>query len=127
MKKNGIIKGLLIALALSIATIIPVGAATIDIYGHLKTYNPLWSAPYGYASTFGWSYAEAECSVSKAGYETNSVSTSLYEGDLKHPVNVKTSDVYGPTWESAGTVFSSSHSGYSCYGEFQTEYYSISY
>ena len=49
MKKNGIIKSLLIALALSIATIIPVGAATIGIYGHLKTSNPWWSAPYGSA------------------------------------------------------------------------------
>ena len=125
--KKGIIKSLLIALALSIATIIPVGAATIEIYGHLKTYNPIWSAPYGSASTFGWSYASAECTASKAGYETNSVSTSMYDGDLHHSVYVETSDVYGPTWESAGTVFSSSHSGYSYYGEYQTAYNSISY
>lgn len=124
MKKKGIIKSLLIALALSIATIIPVGAATIDIYGHLSTSNPIWSAPYGNASTFGWFYAYAECTVSKSGYETKSVSTSLCDS---YSVYAETDNIYGPTWESSGTVFTSSHSGYSYYGDYQTVYLSSSY
>ena len=123
MKKA--IIAIFVALVLAGASIAAVGAATTCICGHLSTSNPIYSAPYGIAGTFGYRYCTARCSVYKEGYATNSVSTG---DDLSTTGGyLETSKLYGPTYASSGTQFSSYHTGYSTDGEYQTEYHSASY
>ena len=94
---------------------ITVGAMTSNVDGILYTKNPIYSAPQGYAWTMGFGTITAECTVSKSGYETKTVSSSGTGGST-----IETDWVTGPTWEAAGTIFKSKHTGYSVDGVFQT-------
>ena len=94
---------------------ITVGAMTSEVDGKLYTRNPIISAPQGYAWTMGFQTITATCSVSKEGYETETVSVSN-----KDCSTVETARVTGPTWEAAGTTFKSTHTGYSVKGVYQT-------
>lgn len=91
-----------------------VGAATLNISGTLTTKNPIYSAPKGYASTFGYKKISAKCTVSKSGYTTKSVSSS--KSAKKGCLNVETDWVTGPTYKSSGTKFQSKHTGYDHFG-----------
>ena len=93
---------------------ITVGAMTSNVDGVLHTKNPFLSAPQGYAWTMGFQTITASCSVSKDGYETKSVSASDTNCST-----VETDWVTGPTWQAEGTIFKSTHTGYSVDGVYQ--------
>ena len=113
---NKKIKGMILGVCMGICFTCTATAATINISGQLYTKNPFYSAPKGYAQTYGHKYIYAKCSVSKRGYKTKSTSNSKYCSEGV----VETDWVYGPTWKSSGTTFFSNHRGYDYYGNFQT-------
>lgn len=104
---------------------IGAGAMTKSPTGYLRTGNPIWSAPYGVASTvcnhksYGTAYAKV--TVAKNGYNTKTTSVSACE------TNVETNQLSGPTWSSEGTRFSSTHSGYTYQGKKWTDAHSAMY
>ena len=84
-----------------------VNAMSIIPEGTLYTQNPIISAPKGYARTIGpTGTISAKCTVSKSGYTTKSTSVS------GESAMVETDWIYGPTYASAGTKFTSNHTGY---------------
>lgn len=112
--KSAILGGLL-----GVVLTTSVGAATINVSGALYTKNPIYSAPKGYASTFGYGKVKAHCSVAKKGYTTKSKS-AYYNFGAKHCGSVSTDWISGPTWESKGTKFTSKHEGNNVYGAYET-------
>lgn len=91
-----------------------VGAATLNISGTLTTKNPIYSAPKGYTSTFGYKKVTAKCTVSKSGYTSKSVSSS--KSAKKGCIYVESDWVTGPTYKSSGTKFKGKHTGYDYFG-----------
>lgn len=105
-KKNivlGIVTGTMLMSAMT------VGAMSSTMDGWLYYQNPLTSAPRGYAKTMGYYNISAKCTAKKDG-ETNSKSISEDKG--KNGGLVETDWVYGPTYASSGTTFTSKHTGY---------------
>lgn len=125
MKKKTIGLSVLFGLLLAGLTFISVKGATLYLEGYISTSNPIYSAPYAHATTCGYRSLTAECEVSKAGYPTRSTSINGNTPLPSHFFYIVTDDIYGPTWTSSGTSFTSYHTGYSYYGEYQTvsDYY----
>jgi hypothetical protein len=101
-----------------------VKAATIKCSGYISGNNPIYSAPYATATTWGHQHITAQLSVSKSGYDTRSCSV---EKDAGLGSTVETSALYGPTYASAGTNFYSVHTGYDYYGNYEYLTASLSY
>ncbi len=106
--KKPIVAGMILGMVLTSA--ITAGAMTKTVCGELKTQNPLYSAPRGYAWTMGHKKITAKCSATKGG-ETNSKKVTKNSTG-----SVETDWVYGPTYASSGTTFKSVHTGYSSSG-----------
>lgn len=102
---------------------IGVKAATLNCTGYISTNNPIYSAPYATATTWGHQHITAQLTVSKDGYDTISCSAEKEAGIGGS--TVETSALYGPTYASAGTNFYSVHTGYHHDGYF--EYLTASY
>jgi hypothetical protein len=98
------------------------GAMTNNVDGKLYTRNPVTSGPQGYAWNMGFKTITA---VSKSGHTTKSISASKNAGSYDD--SVETDWLIGPTYTSAGTKFTSFHSGYNTDGVYQTKYASKSY
>ena len=121
--KKCVLLGCTIGILMS--SIITATAMTTSLDGHLYTKNPLWSAPKGYASTAGYKKITAKCTVSKSGYSTKSVSTSDNAGTAGG--YIETDWIYGPTYKSSGTKFTSKHTGYDYFGTYYTKTASYKY
>lgn len=104
---------------------IMAGAMSSQVEGWLYTRNPLTSGPQGYAKTMGFKTITAKVTVSKSGHTTTSLTASKNAGSYGD--SVETDWLTGPTYASAGTKFTSFHSGYNTDGVYQTKYASKSY
>ena len=124
-KMKKICFSILVGLVLAGLSYVFVKGATLYVDGYISTSNPIYSEPYANATTCGYRSLTAVCEVSKSGYPTRSTSISGTDPITTHFFYVVTDDIYGPTWASSGTSFTSYHSGYNYYGEYQTlsDYY----
>ena len=114
--RKSIISGIICGVML-ISTV--AGAKTLSLDGYLETRNPIYSAPQGRASTYGYKTCTAQVKATKNG-TTNSQKKSGTEKAI-------TSWVSGPTYTSSGTTFSSTHTGYDYWGNYTVKYASYKY